>query len=663
MREQTKGNAGQRRAFLKILLRMAVLALALEFAIEWLSRHGFWAAAEFVFTRPHAFLYNSLIIACTLSLSLLFRRRAFTLVLVSTIWLILGLINCIMHMVRITPLGFYDFVIWTKNTSSSNAYVSLWQFALIGLGVALVVLTMVVVFRRAPKSVPQRRLAVITVAATAALAVLCTVPYAMLCRDYADPAKAYRKFGFPYSLLRSAVDRGISKPDIYDEETISGILPQEDPTPAPASAEEKAPNFIFLQLESFLSPDNITTVSLSEDPVPTFTRLEETCSTGLLHVPMIGGGTANVEFEVVTGMSLGDFGTGEYPYSTVLQEAVCESVAYDLKALGYRAHAIHSNTATFYQRHLVFPRLGFDTFTPLEYMYDYTLNDLGWCRDICLLPPIRQALTADEEPDVVFAVSVQGHGKYNTEPPETPYAIQSVGLEENPSLKNAFEYYVSQLKETDDFLAELLKMLEAYPEPVVLVVYGDHLPALDFPEEALRSGSLLATEYVIWTNDGSLDKVDQDITSFQLTSYVLGRCGISSGLLMRFHQQRWQDESYLEDLHNLEYDMLYGDQYLYGGQSPYTPTDMRMGLRDIRVESAEYQGKALIVRGDGFNASSVVQADGSDLDTVYVDGSTLVALPGLLDKLTEKEMVISVAQEAADGTVLGSVGEIPCIIK
>ena len=661
MKGNTAAREAARKAFYQTVLRLFALALTLNFAIEWLSRHKLVSAFLFAVTRPHAFLYNSLIIACTLGVALLFRRKTFSVVLTSTVWLILGLINCIMHIVRITPLGFYDFVIWVKNTSISNAYVTIGQFIMIGVAAMLVIAAMVAVFRRAPKWRPQRKRGLLFVICLWAFTLAVTVPYSTFYRDYTDPAKAYRSYGFPYSLLRSAVDRGISKPEQYDKDIISGMLPESAETPAPTAA--KQPNFIFLQLESFLPPDNITTVSLSENPVPTFTSLRDTCTSGYLTVPMIGGGTANVEFEVVTGMKLSDFGTGEYPYSTVLQEAVCESVAYDLKELGYRAHAIHSNTATFYQRHLVFPRLGFDTFTSLEYMYDYDVNSLGWCRDECLIEPIMQALSLDGAPDVVFTVSVQGHGMYTTEEPETPYAITSTGLEDNPSLKNAFEYYVNQLKETDDFLAALMARLETYPEPVVLVAYGDHLPALDFPEESFRSGSLLATEYVIWTNDGSLSKQDVDLTSFQLTSYTLGRCGISSGLLTRFHQQRWQDENYLEDLHDLEYDMLYGDQYLYDGQQPYTPAETHMGLLDITVDSADYQGKALIVRGSHFNQFSQVFIDDEGLDTIYVDHDTLVALPGLLDKISEKEGVLSVAQVAGDGTVLSRVGSIPCMIK
>lgn len=657
MKPVDRERAIARKAFCRDALRFAALALLLNFVLEALSRHTPLDALRYVVYRPQAFLYNSLILCCMLSLALLFRRRCFVGVLVGTLWLALGVINCIMHIVRITPLGFYDFVIWFKNTSISNAYVTIWQFVLIGLAAAAVIVGLAVVFRRAPKARPQRRYAALFLLILWGAAAACTVPYAMANRDYTDPAKAYRRYGFPYSLLRSTVDRGVARPDKYDKSTIDVIMTDVQATPAAQG--RQTPNFIFLQLESFLSPDNILPVRCSQDPVPTFTALKKTCSSGYLYVPMIGGGTANVEFEVVTGMNLSDFGTGEYPYSTVLQEATCETVAYDLKALGYAAHAVHSNTATFYQRHLVFPRLGFDSFTSLEYMQDYAVNALGWCRDWYLVEPIMDCLRADSEPDVVFAVSVQGHGMYSTDAPEEPYVIASAGLEDNPSLKNAFEYYVSQLKETDDFLAELLRELKAWPEPVVLVVYGDHLPALDFSEEELRSGSMLATEYVIWTNDGSLPKQDLDITSYQLTAYVLGRCGISNGVLMRFHQQRAADENYLEALHQLEYDVLYGDKYLYNGQSPYEPTQMRMGLRDIALSSAVYDGRALILRGENFTRASEAIANDRPLTTIYVDSATLVALPGLLDRV-EAGVPVHVGQVASDGTVLSRTAEVVC---
>lgn len=644
--------------FLRDAARCLLIAVILDFVLEALSAASPLAALRGLYLYPLAFIFNTLILFCMISLSLLFRRRYFVQALVCTLWLILGIINCVMHFVRVTPLGFYDFIIWLKNTSITNSYVSVGQMLLIALGVIAIVVLMVMLFRRLPHVAAQRRRALIFVAAVFGIMIAANIPYTVACNDWSNPSKAYRRYGFPYSLLRSAVDRGITRPEKYSHGAIRDIAADIQATPA-APKEEQLPNIIFLQLESFLAPDNFITVTCSEDPVPNFTRLRQSCSSGYLSVPMIGGGTANVEFEVITGMRLSDFGTGEYPYSTVLQEASCESVAYNLKALGYAAHAIHSNTATFYQRQLVFPRLGFDSFTSLEYMQDYSLNSLGWCLDRYLTVPILDALNADSCPDIIFTVTVQGHGKYPAEEPETPYHITCTGLEENEDLKNAFEYYISQLKETDDFLGELLAALQNYPEPVVLVIYGDHLPALDFQEEEFRSGSLLTTEYVIWSNDNHIAKENRNITAYQLSSYTLSRCGISSGLLTRFHQQHAQDEDYLEALHQLEYDMLYGDKYLYNGESPYTPAEMRMGIHDIVLNSATDNGKAIIARGKNFTRSSVICANDRELDTVFVDSGTLVAMYGLISRVEGVETV-SVAQIASDGTILSQTEAIEC---
>lgn len=95
-------------------------------------------------------------------------------------------------------------------------------------------------------------------------------------------------------------------------------------------------NVIFIQLESYIDPSMIQGLELSEDPVPNWTALKEAYSSGYLTVPVVGAGTANTEFEVLTGMSSRFFGPGEYPFQTCLKDQTVESVAYDLKENGLR---------------------------------------------------------------------------------------------------------------------------------------------------------------------------------------------------------------------------------------------------------------------------------------------------------------------------------------
>ena len=88
---------------------------------------------------------------------------------------------------------------------------------------------------------------------------------------------------------------------------------------------------------------------------------------------------------------------------------------------------------------------------------------------------------------------------------------------------------------------------------------------------------------------------------------------------------------------------------------------MRMGLKDIEVQEATFDGKALIVQGENFTRSSVIHLDDHVLDTLFVNAHTLVAVPGLLDHIAG-ESLISVAQTASDGTVLSSTGTVPCTL-
>ena len=111
-----------------------------------------------------------------------------------------------------------------------------------------------------------------------------------------------------------------------------------------------------------------------------FRTLKENGPSGFFTAPSVGAGTANTEFEVMTQMNVHDFGTGEYPYKTILQDTTCESIAYNLKELGLSAHVLHNNTATFYDRDKVFSKLGFDSFTSIEYMNDVEYNEIGWAR-------------------------------------------------------------------------------------------------------------------------------------------------------------------------------------------------------------------------------------------------------------------------------------------
>lgn len=436
-------------------------------------------------------------------------------------------------------------------------------------------------------------------------------------------------------------------------------IPEKTPGEEEPTSEKKAlPNIIFLQLESFFDPNYIENASFSANPVPFFTYLKENYPSGFVSVPSIGAGTANTEFECIAGMNLDMFGPGEYPYKTLLKERTCESVPYALKNLGYATSAIHNNDGTFYGRNEVFATLGFDYFISQEYMRGTEFNELGWMKDNILTGEIMKILKRTKEQDYIYTISVQGHGAYPAEPLLENPAIDVRLPEELSGYYYQYLYYVNQLNEMDLFLRELVLTLTAYPEDVVLVMYGDHLPSLGLSEELLWNRDLFQTDYIIWSNFG-LEAEDKDVQAYQLGAYVCGLLDIHEGVMMQFHQTAAEDEDYLEKMQLLMYDMLYGDMEVYDGVNPYEKTDLVMGIEPIEIKNVYIKytqltesEPLLYVTGKNFTEWSRIVINGKEVETIYLNHQLLAATSIPKSVIGEEIYHFSVRQAGNDDIVL-----------
>ncbi len=635
------------KTFVKPVLRLFLLANMINLLVEMLSRRSFVEGLLYMVSNPLVFEYNVLIILLTLSVAFLCRRKTFIMAIVASTWLGLGVANSILLGFRATPLAAIDFALLKSVWSIMGVYLTLWQVIFIFLLFAAVVAIMIFVWRRAPKQkVTKTRPAAFVFTAVLA-GVFITVFSAnaqAISQNFGNLAEAYENYGFAYCFSSSFIDRGIDKPEDYSSETIDKILA--DIETENDKTTDLQTNIIMVQLESFFDVNNLQNLTYSENPVPVFSQLKKEYSSGFLTVPSIGAGTANTEFEVLTGMSLDFFGTGEYPYRTVLPDTTCESVNYDLKELGYICHAIHNHSGTFYDRNKVYSQLGFDTFTSLEYMDQVEYNSLGWAKDYVLTPEILKTLASTAGLDFIYTISVQAHGKYPTDAADEIQTLTVSGFEDETK-HNKFEYYINQIHETDQFIGRLLDSLASYDELVVVVLFGDHLPSLEIEEDDLSAGNLFQVEYVIWSNF-DLAKTDCDMSAYQLSAYVMGRLGFDNGLLTKLHQQYVDNPDYLAALEMLEYDMLYGSRFVYGGVNPYRSTNMRMGTTKICITGIQPIKNSFYVFGKGFTEWSVVCLNGHYTETVYIDEDTLL----VKDEGIYPNSVVTVAQIGDDKEVL-----------
>ena len=624
----------------------AAAAVILELFIETFARHSLIQSFVFMFTSPLVFIINTLVIFLTLSISSLFRRRVFVFSIFAVIWIALGLVNGVILLKRMTPFTINDLAMLEDGVSILTNYLTTVQIVLLAAGVVLAVAFFVILFIKGPKKKTKVRIkrnltAFVIIAAVTAGSWVGGVRVGIVDSFFGNLAQGYADNGVVYSFITTWLNTGISKPKNYSEESILSIFRNGEIENMDALAEkeknEDHPNIVFVQLESFVDPDLIGCIETSEPAAPYFKSLVEKYSSGYFIVPAVGAGTANTEFEAITGMSAKFFGPGEYPYKSVLRDTTMESIPFDLGRIGYSTHAIHNHRAVVYNRNEVFANLGFDDFDALEYMNDVEKTPKNWAKDNVLIGEIMEALTSTDTKDYVYTISVEGHGKYPTEQliknPEIE-VTEAPGEEQ----KWQYEYYVNMVHSMDNFVKNLTAELEKFDEDVVLVMYGDHLPALDMKAEDMKSGSLYATQYVIWSNF-DMEKEDRDVHAYQIGSYVLDRLGIHSGTLVAYNQNYYNDDDYRKNLKALGYDMLYGKHYVYGG-TEWNASDLKMGLRDIRIDKIVKIGSRYYIKGRNFTQYSYVTLDGEKLDTTFLS-PTLLALEQTVDPNVAGELKVS----------------------
>lgn len=387
-------------------------------------------------------------------------------------------------------------------------------------------------------------------------------------------------------------------------------------------ATEEYPNIIVIQLESVFDVKYMKDFYPSADPMPTYTWIKKNYSSGLFTVPAVGAGTANTEFEVQTGMSTQFFGAGEYPFKTVMRSTTCDSMGYDLKRVGYATAGFHNNDATFYERHVDYSNLGFDSFSGMEHMYHLNYTPRGWAKDDVLDNVMLERMKATEGRDYITTITVQGHGRYPKAYTHTMTDLTCYfnGKYEGDEEKRvAWTYYINMIHETDNMLASLLYEIEKFDEPTVVFMYGDHLPSLNLEDSDLDGISLYETEWAMWDNFG-LQKRDKDIAAYQASTYIFDRLHLDGGLMQKFHKKymNQDQQQYMSMFEMLEYDTLYGKNYAFDQFNPFPQTKMKMGLRDIEITDFQIQGEYLFVLGQNFNEFSEVYVDGKSVKTKYI---------------------------------------------
>ena len=650
-------------SLLRRMLDLCLMTLIVTLIVESFNQGSLAKMATYLTQRTIYFLFNCLVVFATLSLTELFRpRRALALTL-STLWVILGFANYLVCRDRTQPLVSGDLIFTREILGLTTRYFGWPLIIACFILCLLIIFGLVTMFARMPKrskiNYSRAMGGVLSVMCCVFFTCVLSVKAGLIPVHFGDRVTAYHDYGFTTCFGFTFGKKGVDEPEIYSGETVTQILDEiEEPQPTPVPLKRfgaddnlSQPNILFVQLESFMDMNDIEEGQYSADPTPNFHKLLEENPNGLLYTPTIGGGTANVEFEIMTGLNMDFFGAGEAPFNTVLEEITCESMAHNLRANGYYTSALHNNTGFFFSRNRVYANLGFDRFDSLEYMLYPQYDKRGWADDSVLTGEIKAIMDASEQRDLIYAISVGSHGKYPDQYAAEEGDIEILSYPENAYLPNS-QNYINLIDDVDEFLGELIAEFEFYDEPVLMVIYGDHLPALGLEAEMLSTGDLYASRYILWNNYGA-EFYAPDLQTYRLGAEIFRQLGITDGVMTKFHQAyALSDNSseYMEKFQTLQYDLLFGEQNAYGESGPYSPSSIAFGAGEVRIDSANVEYGRLLVRGDNFTEYSKIISGEQVLETIFVDHETLAAvLPDDGSALSE----ICVAQINSDGKEMG----------
>jgi phosphoglycerol transferase MdoB-like AlkP superfamily enzyme len=300
-------------------------------------------------------------------------------------------------------------------------------------------------------------------------------------------------------------------------------------------------NVVMVLSESFSDPLALAGVHLDRDPIPFTRRLMATTTSGAMLAQNIGGGTANMEFEALTGMSMSQLPPQlRVPYQSLVPRfATFPSVVEWLKREGHRAIAIHPFTTEMYRRRDVYPTLGFEQFVHDDTMHEQaTSGHDGYISDRAAFDEVRRRIDGSPDPLLVHLVTMQNHipfpGRYDD-------PARATGPDGERMSQTG--QYVRGLSHSDDALADFIGRLERSDERTVVVFYGDHLPAT-YPDSVFRANgrrTMHQTPFFVWANFAGPDHPQPTTSPIHFVDLALERAGASVppyyALLQRLREQ------------------------------------------------------------------------------------------------------------------------------
>lgn len=316
----------------------------------------------------------------------------------------------------------------------------------------------------------------------------------------------------------------VSAPEGYSAEKAQKIANSvaDDSVSTMFSAARQPTNLIVVMNESFADlAASFPNLKLSADPLPFYHSLTKNTVKGMMISPVSGGGTANVEFEYLTGESLAFLPSSTVAYQLYLYDGAPSLVSQATK-MGYHTIAFHPYLASGWNRTSVYPWLGFEV-----QHYEDDVKNPGYIRDyISDVSDYQQLYRWTDETrgkTFLFNVTIQNHSSYEQGWNNLENTV-SVNDVTGPNV-DIYSQYFSLVKASDDAIKKLIQHYSASREKTMIVFFGDHQPPLGndfyqmlykkplddrFPKEVMQE---YGTPFFIWANYDIPEKTGMKIST------------------------------------------------------------------------------------------------------------------------------------------------------
>lgn len=636
------------------ILMMGIF-LILIIGLEALFRKSIWETLNWIINEPFLFALNFFTLLSVASLLLVITKRITWVTFgVSLLTILLSVINIGKYQLRNVPLVYEDLFLIKEVWMLMPVLVNSKNIMMLGFGLIGAVLLAVLLIKLF-KNYTLYKHRLLSIAVCSISGVLLLVGQNVNSADI-----VLSKSGFIYSLSNVTREKPIVLAESLEEaqDAYSSYLKAYDQKDLPEIPVTK-PNIIVIQSEAFWDINRLN-LKFNQNPIPFYESLRKESVYGDAYVPVFGGGTANTEYEVLTGLTMKNFNSDWYMvYPNEIKQPTV-SLASILRQQGYHTEGLHPYMSWYYNRIAVYNYLGFNTFKTIEFMNNIDIIG-AYVSDKYITDLIIDSIEKTEEPLFNFTVTMQNHGPYGNKRFNGDEFDVKVESELTDSSRYFLSNYAQGIYLTDVELERLVTYLESSEEPTVLLFFGDHLPMLgedyqlyrevgyvgDEPTEMLQQDlRMMSVPYVIWSNYDQTSEEMPTMNISYITSLLLERAGVDMPDYLkvtammredmplylkdygidRYGNRVEKDSTLYKNTQSLYYKLYndlksdeVSDEWLVKHNNDYNKT-----LTAITIESAKMEGTLTTVTGGPFYQGMLAYLNGKETPFVFESDSKLI---------------------------------------